>query len=275
VSTRREPKGKALKRPKPPARAAAKAVLVEPQPRRLGRAFQRVRAVSRGFLALPFPLFRWGQVNLPNQLTLLRMVLLVPFVILFLSDSLVAQWASLGVFAVAAFTDWLDGYVARSQGLVTNFGKIMDPLADKLMMLTAMILFVQVGLVPGWMIVLIWWRELAVTGLRTLVAARRTVLAADSWGKAKTLLQVVAVVSGMLVYFLQNTLNRSDDAWRVHLESGGALGELTARVLDSNAIPYWTMFAAMILSLWSGIRYFRKNWEAVCLELEEAEKGEG
>ena len=265
------------KRPRPKApRAAALlrptgAPLVEPAPRRLGRA---LRAVSRGFLALPFPMFRWGRVNLANQLTLLRVVLLVPFVILFLSDSLAAQWASLAVFALAAFTDWLDGYVARKQGLVTNFGKIMDPLADKLMMLTAMILFVQVGLVPGWMIVLIWWRELAVTGLRTLVAARRTVLAADSWGKAKTVLQVVAVVSGMLVYFLQNTLNRAADAWRIHLEAAGPMGELAARILDSNAIPFWTMFAATILSVWSGIRYFRKNWEAVCLELEEAEKGE-
>ena len=262
-------------RPRKPSKPSARPRRqAPPSPRRLGRAFQRVRAVSRGFLALPFPLFRWGKVNLPNQLTLLRMVLLVPFVILFLSDSLAAQWSSLGVFAVAAFTDWLDGYVARTQGLVTNFGKIMDPLADKLMMLTAMILFVQVGLVPGWMVVLIWWRELAVTGLRTLVATRRTVLAADSWGKAKTLLQVFTVVLSMMVYFLQNTLNQADEAWRIHWEAAGPLGELAARILDSNAIPFWTMFAATILSVWSGIRYFRKNWEAVCLELEEAEKGE-
>jgi CDP-diacylglycerol--glycerol-3-phosphate 3-phosphatidyltransferase len=195
-------------------------------------------------------------------------------VLLFCSDSLAAQWTSLIVFGVAAFTDWLDGYVARSQGMVTNFGKIMDPLADKLMMLTAMILFVQVGLVPGWMVVLIWWRELAVTGLRTLVAARRTVLAADSWGKAKTVLQVLAVVSGMLVYFLQNTLNRLAEDWRFRLEGAGALGELGARVLDTNAVPYWTMFAAMILSLWSGIRYFRKNWEVVCQELEDAQRAD-
>ena len=245
-----------------------------PAPRKAGRLLSGVRAVSRGFLALPFPMFRWGRVNLANQLTLLRMVLLVPFVLLFCSDSLAAQWSSLAVFAVAAFTDWLDGYVARSQGMVTNFGKIMDPLADKLMMLTAMILFVQVGLVPGWMVVLIWWRELAVTGLRTLVAARRTVLAADSWGKAKTVLQVVAVVSGMLVYFLQNTLNRLAEDWRFRLEGAGALGELGARVLDTNAVPYWTMFAAMILSLWSGIRYFRKNWEVVCQELEDAQRAD-
>lgn len=226
------------------------------------------------FLALPFPLFRWGRVNLPNQLTILRMALLPLYITLFLSDSLVAQWASLLLFGLLALTDWLDGYLARKHGLITNFGKIMDPLADKLLMLTAMILFVQVGLVPGWMIVLIWWRELAVTGLRTLVAARRTVLAADSWGKAKTVLQVVAVVGGMLVYCLQNTLNEVLPDWRLDLENAGFWGESTARVLDTNAVPYWSMFAATILSLWSGLRYFRKNWEAVCLELEDAERAE-
>lgn len=243
---------------------AAKAVPV----RRGGPILRTVR----GFLALPFPLFRWGKVNLPNQLTLLRMALLPLYITLFLSDSLVAQWASLILFGLLALTDWLDGYLARKHGLVTNFGKIMDPLADKLLTLTAMILFVQAGLVPGWMIVLIWWRELSVTGLRTLVAARRTVLAADNWGKAKTVLQIVAVVGGMIAYFLQNTLNATVPEWRLGLENSGYWGELAARILDTNAIPYWTMFAATILSVWSGIRYFRKNWEVVCRELEEAER---
>jgi CDP-diacylglycerol--glycerol-3-phosphate 3-phosphatidyltransferase len=224
------------------------------------------------FLALPFPLFRLKNVNLANQLTLLRIALLPVYALLFLSENVSAQWASLGVFTVCAITDWLDGYIARKYHLVTNFGKIMDPLADKLLMLTAMIMFVQVGLVPGWMIVLTWWRELAVTGLRTLVAARRTVLAADNWGKAKTVFQIVAVVGGMLVYCLQNTLNASMQDWRLHLENAGPGGELAARILDTNAIPYWAMFAATILSLWSGIRYFSKNWSVICLELEEAER---
>jgi CDP-diacylglycerol---glycerol-3-phosphate 3-phosphatidyltransferase len=235
---------------------------------------QSARPLLTRFLALPFPLFRWGRVNLPNQLTILRMALLPLYITLFLSDSLAAQWASFALFGLLALTDWFDGYLARKQGLITNFGKIMDPLADKLLMLTAMILFVQVGLVPGWMIVLIWWRELAVTGLRTLVATRRTVLAADSWGKAKTVLQVFAVVGGMLVYCLQNTLNAELPGWRLEMENAGFWGELGARILDTNAVPFWGMFAATIISVWSGIRYFRKNWEAVCLELEEAERVE-
>jgi CDP-diacylglycerol--glycerol-3-phosphate 3-phosphatidyltransferase len=249
------------------ARRKAKApVAVPPPPAR--------KPLLHRFLALPFPMFRWGKVNVPNQLTLARMAGLPFFIALFNSDNLTAQWGSLALFGGLAFTDWLDGHLARKHSLITNFGKIMDPLADKLLMLTAMICFVQVGLVPGWMIVLIWWRELAVTGLRTLVATRRTVLAADSWGKAKTVLQVIAVVGGMLVYCLQNTLNAQFPNWRLDLENGGVWGELTARILDTNAVPYWTMFAATILSVWSGIRYFRKNWEAVCEELEEAERVE-
>jgi CDP-diacylglycerol--glycerol-3-phosphate 3-phosphatidyltransferase len=232
------------------------------------------KPLLRRFLALPFPMFRWGKVNLPNQLTLVRMLGLPFFIALFLSDNLAAQWGSLVLFGALAFTDWLDGHLARKHGLVTNFGKIMDPLADKLLMLTAMISFVQVGLVPGWMIVLTWWRELAVTGLRTLVATRSRVLAADSWGKAKTVFQVIAVVGGMLVYCLQNTLNADFPNWRLNLENSGFWGELAARILDTNAVPYWSMFAATILSVWSGIRYFRKNWEAVCEELEEAERVE-
>lgn len=223
---------------------------------------------------LPFPLFRFERVNLPNQLTLLRVALLPLFLVLFLSDSVTAQWLGVGVFAVAAITDLFDGKIARKRGLVTNFGKVMDPLADKLLMLTAMISFVQVGLVPGWMVVIIWWRELAVTGLRTLVATRRAVLAADKWGKFKTVLQAVAVSFGLGVYVIQNTLNQSRPDWRIRLENSGDFGEWVARTLDTNALPFWLMFAAAIVSLVSGIRYFRINWEIVCEELEEAERVE-
>jgi CDP-diacylglycerol--glycerol-3-phosphate 3-phosphatidyltransferase len=226
------------------------------------------------FPRLPFPLFRLERVNLPNQLTLLRIALIPLFIALFLSDSVPAQWMGLLVFSLSAATDYFDGKIARERGLVTNFGKIMDPLADKLLLLTAMISFVQVGLVPGWMIVVIWWRELAVTGLRTLVATRREVLAADKWGKIKTVLQIIAIVTGMLLYVVQNTLNTYSVDWRLRLENMDWWGEILARVLDTNALPYWLMFVAAIVSLFSGIRYFRINWGIVCAELEEAERVE-
>ena len=223
---------------------------------------------------LPFPLFRLQRVNLPNQLTLLRMALIPPFISLFLSDNVAFQWAGLGVFLLSAITDYFDGKIARERGQITNFGKVMDPLADKLLMLTAMISFVQAGLVPGWMITVIWWRELAVTGLRTLVASRSKVLAADKWGKIKTVLQAVAVVVGMLVYATQNTLNAASPDWRMQLENLNWWGELLARLLDTNALTYWLMFVAAVVSLVSGIRYFRVNWGIVCEELEEAERVE-
>jgi hypothetical protein len=78
----------------------------------------------------------------------------------------------------------------------------------------------------------------------------------------------------MLLYLLQNTLNGLAEDWRLRLEAQGTAGEWAARIIDTNALPYWLMFAATILSLWSGIRYFRKNWEAVCRELEDAERAE-
>ena len=226
------------------------------------------------FPRLPFPLFRLDRVNLPNQLTLLRIALNPLFLSLFLSDSVPAQWAGLLVFSLSAATDYFDGKIARARGLVTNFGKIMDPLADKLLLLTAMISFVQVGLVPGWMIVVIVWRELSVTGLRALVATRSKVLAADRWGKIKTVLQIVAVVTGLLLYVVQNTLNTYSADWRLRLENMDWWGEILARVLDTNALPYWLMLVAASVSLFSGIRYFQNNWGIVCEELEEAERVE-
>ena len=224
---------------------------------------------------LPFPLFRLQRVNLPNQLTLLRIALIPPFISLFLSDDVRLQWAGVGVFIFSAITDYFDGKIARARNQITNFDKVMDPLADKLLMLTAMISFVQAGLVPGWMITVIWWRELAVTGLRTLVAARSKVLAADKWGKVKTVLQAVAIVVGMLVYVVQNSLNAASPDWRMGLENSGWRGDLMARLLDTNALTYWLMFLAAVVSLVSGIRYFRVNWGLVCEELEEAERVEG
>jgi CDP-diacylglycerol--glycerol-3-phosphate 3-phosphatidyltransferase len=223
---------------------------------------------------LPFPLFRLQRVNLPNQLTLLRMALIPVFISLFLSDNVLRQWIGVGVFILSAITDYFDGKIARERGQITNFGKVMDPLADKLLMLTAMISFVQAGLVPGWMITVIWWRELAVTGLRTLVAARSKVMAADKWGKIKTVLQSIAIVVGMLLYVTQNTLNASNPDWRMSLENMNWWGEWLARLLDTSALTYWLMFVAAVVSLYSGIRYFSVNWGIVCEELEEAERVE-
>jgi CDP-diacylglycerol--glycerol-3-phosphate 3-phosphatidyltransferase len=143
---------------------------------------------------------RMSYKNLPNLLTMTRF-LAIPVVMVFLSFS--SQWASfLGAlcFSMAGATDILDGFLARRQRSVTHFGKLMDPLADKLLVSAALIMLIPLGRVQAWMAFVIIGRELMVTGLRALAAAEGTILAADRWGKAKTLLQMVAITALILHY---------------------------------------------------------------------------
>ena len=127
-------------------------------------------------------------MNLPNKLTTARVVM-IP---LFLVAVYQGWWlAALVIFALASVTDALDGHIARSRGLVTDFGKFMDPLADKLLVTAALMVFVDLLEVPGWVVFLIVARELAITGLRTIAAGKGVVMAADKWGKVKTASQMV------------------------------------------------------------------------------------
>jgi len=128
--------------------------------------------------------------TLPNALTLLRIVM-VPFLVVFLLTRY--AWTGLGVFLAASLTDWLDGYLARSRGQVTTIGKLLDPVADKLLLSAAFISLVELGLAPAWMVVVIIGRELAVTGLRAVAADCRMIIPAGPMGKYKLFAQVVAV----------------------------------------------------------------------------------
>ncbi|MDQ0222559.1 CDP-diacylglycerol--glycerol-3-phosphate 3-phosphatidyltransferase [Streptococcus moroccensis] len=134
--------------------------------------------------------------NLPNFLTVIRIVMIPIFLlILSVSDSLWAHVTAGIIFALASFTDYLDGYLARKWGVVTNFGKFADPLADKILVMSAFIMLVQLGFVPGWVASLIVCRELAVTGLRLLlVETGGEVLAAAMPGKIKTFTQMFAII---------------------------------------------------------------------------------
>ncbi|MCR5134217.1 MAG: CDP-diacylglycerol--glycerol-3-phosphate 3-phosphatidyltransferase [Clostridiales bacterium] len=129
-------------------------------------------------------------MNLPNKLTMARILAVPVFIVLYLLGHNVIATI---VFVLASLTDMLDGQIARKRGLVTNFGKIMDPLADKILVYSAFICLVQVGIVPGWMLVIILFREFIVSGLRTVAAADGTVIAAGKTGKLKTVLQMIAV----------------------------------------------------------------------------------
>ena len=129
-------------------------------------------------------------MNLPNKLTMARILAVPVFIVLYMMGHNIIATI---VFILASVTDMLDGQIARKRGLVTNFGKIMDPLADKILVYSAFICMVQIGIVPGWMLVIILFREFIVSGLRTVAAADGTVIAAGKTGKLKTILQMIAV----------------------------------------------------------------------------------
>lgn len=151
-------------------------------------------------------------MNLPNKLTVLRIYMIPLFIILMvvpfnwgaieLLGSTIATSDLIGtiIFAIASFTDWLDGYIARKDNIVTNFGKFADPLADKMLVATAFIILVEKGLAPAWVVAIIISRELAVTGLRLLLVTGGEVMAAAWPGKIKTMTQMLAII----LLFLDN-----------------------------------------------------------------------
>jgi len=134
-------------------------------------------------------------MNLPNKLTLARFVLTVFFLAAMFWRVAFSDTVALVLFGVASLTDYYDGKIARRDKLITNFGTLMDPLADKIMTCSAFIAFVGRGTVPAWMVVIIVARELAITGLRLLAATKNVVLAAEGYGKHKTVSQIVAIIT--------------------------------------------------------------------------------
>lgn len=180
-------------------------------------------------------------LNLPNKLTLAR-IFLVPFIIVFLiAGERVPNYTAGVIFLAAVFTDWLDGRIARSTRQVTTLGKLLDPIADKLLISTALIALVQVGRAPAWMVVLIVGRELAITGLRTIAASQSIIIPASSFGKYKMLAEVAAV-----------TLLILDWPPRLGIVAIPSVGLLC-------------LWGAMGLSILSGIDYFLKFWKVIDL----------
>ena len=130
------------------------------------------------------------KMNLPNQLTIFRCILIVPFVILLMNGF---DLISLAIFIIASLTDLADGKIARKYNLVTNFGKFMDPLADKLLVCSALIILIQLGRIPSWVVLIIIAREFIITGFRTVASDKGVVIAASKWGKYKTTFQMIMV----------------------------------------------------------------------------------
>lgn len=135
-------------------------------------------------------------MNTPNKLTVSRMIM-VPFFVLFMLTSLggeAGKWISLAIFVVASATDWLDGYLARKYHLVTNFGKFMDPLADKLLVCSAMICLIETGKLAAWIVIVIIAREFIISGFRLIAVENGVVIAANYWGKFKTVSQMIMII---------------------------------------------------------------------------------
>ena len=148
------------------------------------------------------------KMNLPNKLTIFRVILIVPFVILLLGSANGWGWftaifggimeyidyIAVAIFIIASFTDMLDGKIARKYNLVTNFGKFMDPLADKLLVCSALICLVEMGRLPAWIVIIIIAREFIISGFRLVASDNGIVIAASYWGKFKTVSQMIMVV---------------------------------------------------------------------------------
>jgi CDP-diacylglycerol--glycerol-3-phosphate 3-phosphatidyltransferase len=187
-------------------------------------------------------------MNLPNQLTVSRFVLTVVFLLALFIEFPFNTTVALGVFIIASITDWVDGAYARRHQLVTNFGKLMDPLADKILTCSAFIVFVGEGWIAAWMTVLIVARELAITGLRLLAASKNQVLAAEGWGKHKTIWQITTIISILVLVSYQD--------W-------GAFGNLFGLAIAGQPWVVWfTVFSkwlTILLTALSGTLYLWNN----------------
>jgi CDP-diacylglycerol--glycerol-3-phosphate 3-phosphatidyltransferase len=175
--------------------------------------------------------------NLPNSLTLFRIGCIPVLVILLFFPHKATSFLAALVFALASISDLLDGFLARRRQLVTTFGKFLDPLADKLIVSSALIMLVPLGRAPAWMVVVIVGRELAITGLRSMAVSEGKVISADELGKKKMVFQIVAIL-GLLLHYKYFGIN-------------------------FHAVGMFFLWLAVVLTLWSGINYFRRFWDVL------------
>lgn len=195
-------------------------------------------------------------MNLPNKITVARMLLIpimiiVPYLgfnnILFGSVT-IGSFITLIIFLIASFTDFLDGYLARKNNLVTTFGKFLDPIADKLLVLSALIMLVERGIIPGWIPIIIAAREFIVSGIRMLAAGDGKVIAASWYGKVKTVSQMIAI---SLAFLSTNTFMQFTSV------------EMSTGALILNILMSLAMIVAVLMTILSGVDYFMKSKDIV------------
>ena len=180
-------------------------------------------------------------MNWPNRLSLIRIASVPVLTVLLIMDGLSwARYAALFLFIASAITDFVDGHLARKYNLVTNFGKFIDPVADKMLVLSTLIMLTWHGLLPAWIVVAVLFRELAVDGLRLVAVEQGKVIAAGKLGKIKTTVQITLIIVH-LVFFAQFPLLHILARWLM--------------------IP--TQIAMLIMTIWSGVDYFLNNKEVL------------
>lgn len=192
-------------------------------------------------------------MNLPNRLTIARICIVPAFLIVMLAQDYIGLhylWALI-LFLAASYTDHLDGKLARKNGQVTNFGKFMDPLADKILVMSALVCFVQFGLADSWVVIVILAREFLVTGLRMIAAENGKVIAANKWGKAKTVSQIIAISAVLAFQFILEMVGLGNMS---SFTIGGADGAFILTWFGSFLILISAVFAVI-----SGLVYLVQN----------------
>ncbi|MCP4649404.1 MAG: CDP-diacylglycerol--glycerol-3-phosphate 3-phosphatidyltransferase [PVC group bacterium] len=181
-------------------------------------------------------------MNLPNKLTILRIFLTFVFMFLLFYDGLTAKILAFLAFTLASITDFYDGYLARKYNMITDLGKLLDPIADKILVLAAFLAFVEMGIIPAWMVAFVILRELLITGMRVLAANKGNVLAAAKAGKHKTVSQIVSIflILGFIVIKEAGIMNMYCEVW------------------FKTAI-YVFMLITVAFTLISGLFYIKKN----------------
>jgi len=190
-------------------------------------------------------------MNLPNRLSILRLILSVIFVcVLSFKHTSWSGAAAFFIFVIAGVTDFLDGYIARKYNLITDLGKLLDPIADKILVSAAFIELVSFNdlmpvITPAWIVISVLAREFSITGLRSLAAAKGVILAAERIGKHKTVSQIITVLVGLALLSFQ----------QLQITFGGiAYAYDLYRVL---------LYITLVITVWSGIAYFVKNYKLV------------
>ena len=196
-----------------------------------------IDAIKRGFDKLPISRELREILNLPNTITMLRVTILPVLFLILLSPGKVVSLVIAVLFALAALTDMLDGYVARRYEIVTKIGKLLDPIADKMIVSTAMVLMIPVGRIPAWIVAIIIIRDIAIDGIRHVASVGGKIISASRLGKYKTVTQEVAITALIIHYPIMG--------------------------LDSHKVGLVILYAAVVLTVVSGIEYFVKFYRWV------------